>query len=517
MTAYKMLDRRELFLDGFLAEHLKNVSYRIHHPERREIVLQMNQPHENTNNSCFQTIVKTPERYLIYYRAGFRVPCLASPVLDCANACLCAAETTDGKSWRRCDVGISPVGDNVVLDNRMTQVVSTAADCPGTTTVFYDTNPASPLREKFKMIVTDESSGKTRGMYLFTSPDGLRFKCKSKKKFALDSMYDSQNLAFFDPEIGEYRVYHRTWGNGRIRMIRTHRTGDFKTFTHGSDVIFDDPYFNMELYTNQVQPYYRAPHILIGTPMRYCDYNLVWDQRIYARPGLQERVFRAGGDSEKPDVRSALAATDSIVMASRDGVHFKRYAEAFVRPGDQLQGNWSYADNFLFSGCIQTKSDLGPDFPDEMSFYRTENTWQSEGTAIRRLALRLDGFVSLNAGADAGEVITRPLVFKGGRLVLNVSTGIYGFAACEIQDADGCAIPGYSLQDAFRVPCDGHAVVMRWRNHGSDLRCLEGQAVRLRFLLCDADLYSMQFQPFQPDPPFPKPGARINPEEFRYV
>ncbi len=55
---------------------------------------------------------------------------------------------------------------------------------------------------------------------------------------------------------------------------------------------------------------------------------------------------------------------------------------------------------------------------------------------------------------------------------------------------------------------------MRRVNRQHEIFFARGRAVRLRFRLADADLYSMQFLPYRPDPPMPEPGDRIDPARY---
>ena len=85
--------------------------------------------------------------------------------------------------------------------------------------------------------------------------------------------FDSQNLAFWDPTLGKYRAYWRFFterGNGNYRAIRTATSDDLIHWNEPSDLTYvDSP--PEQLYTNQVKPYHRAPHLLIGFPTRYID------------------------------------------------------------------------------------------------------------------------------------------------------------------------------------------------------------------------------------------------------
>ncbi len=131
------------------------------------------------------------------------------------------------------------------------------------------------------------------------------------------------------------------------------------------------------------------------------------------------------------------------------------------------------------------------------------------------MTLRLDGFVSLNAKYDQGEIITKTLTFKGRYLEINYSTSAAGYIRVELQDVAGKTIPGYSLEDSpyiigdeisRKVGQDIAAVREQdtdsesaynagpvIRESPSDIRLLADVPVRIRFVVKDADLYSLRF------------------------
>ena len=126
--------------------------------------------------------------------------------------------------------------------------------------------------------------------------------------------------------------------------------------------------------------------------------------------------------------------------------------------------------------------------------YASEGSWTGDSNAIRRYTLRLDGFVSVNAGWKGGELIPKPIEFTGDRLDLNFSTSAAGGIRVEIQDADGQPVPGFTLADCEEVFGDEIDRTVQWQN-GSDVSSLSGKTVRLRFVLKDADLYALKFNP----------------------
>jgi len=179
-------------------------------------------------------------------------------------------------------------------------------------------------------------------------------------------------------------------------------------------------------------------------------------------------------------------------MVSRDGVRFKRWNESFLRPGPERPGTWNYGQQALGWHLVETKSALAG-APDELSLYATESYWTGKSSALRRYTLRLDGFVSVAATAAGGELITKPLRFRGANLFLNFSTSAAGSVRVEIQDPDGRDLPGFALDDCPTVFGDAIERRTLWKP-GGDLTSLAGRPVRLRFALSDADLYAFQFK-----------------------
>jgi hypothetical protein len=206
-------------------------------------------------------------------------------------------------------------------------------------------------------------------------------------------------------------------------------------------------------------------------------------------PDQKDRETRAAANK-----RYGYAVTEGLFMASRDGVNFKRWNEAFLRPGEERPGTWHYGAQYLGWHLVETKSAL-PGAANELSLYATEGYWHGKSSTLRRYTLRLDGFVSVNAGWEGGELITKPLIFDGQLLNLNFATSAAGEIRVEIQDAAGDLIPGFSEDDC--IPQFGDTVyrVVHWKN-GAGVERLRGKKIRLRFLLKDADLYSYQFQYF---------------------
>ena len=178
-------------------------------------------------------------------------------------------------------------------------------------------------------------------------------------------------------------------------------------------------------------------------------------------------------------------------MTSRDGQSFQRWDEAFLRPGPQSEGHWIYGDNYQTYGLWETKTATVKG-PNEISMHFTEYAWLDDQHQSRRYSIRLDGFVSLHAPFAGGELISKPLRFKGKHLSINYATSAAGSVRFELQDVDGKPLQGYSLGDCLEHYGDSVEQAIAWKG-GNDLAALAGKPVRLRIVLKDADLYSFQF------------------------
>ena len=363
----------------------------------------------------------------------------------------------------------------------------------GHSAVFKDTNPEAPPDARYKAI---RVSGDFEGLMVFKSADGIHWSAMSDKKIISESemkifeptvksiYFDSQNLAFWDSANGLYRLYFRYWPDDH-RDIMTMTSKDFINWVDPVRLKYPGARPD-HLYTNQIKPYYRAPHILIGFPTRYI--NRGWSDSTRALPELSERLQRAGSNP-----RFGTAVTEALFMTSRDGHTFKRWDDAFLRPGIERKHSWAYGNQFIAWQLVETKSKY-EDAPNELSLYATEGYWTGTSSQLRRYTMRIDGFVSVNAPLSGGELVTKPLVFDGDEMVINFSSSAAGGVQVEIQNESGKPIEGFTLAGCPPVFGDSIERKVNWLD-SSSLGKLSGQPIRLRFVCKDADLYSFRFRP----------------------
>ncbi len=480
--------RRELFVDRALIDQMNNVTCQLHHPVRKEAAFVADYPWEGSG-SGFITVFRDENKFRMYYK-GF--PMLTTlQELPAHPLFVCYAESVDGLHWERPELGLfefqGSKKNNIVFAGAGQDAKGVHGFAP-----FLDTNPACKPEHRYKAVGGLGPDNKiTKGdLYAVASPDGIHWSLLQEApilKNRLHGYFDSQNLAFWDTERGEYRIYFRDYIDRGMptstRAIKTARSNNFVNWTDFALLEYPDAP-REQLYTSQVQPYYRAPHLFVGFPTRYV--QRPWSPAIEALPEVEQRRWRA-----EMNERFGTSLTDGLFMSSRDGQTFHRWEEAFIRPGPQRKGNWVYGDNFQALGMFETPSDL-PGAPNELSFLVTENYWRQPGAIFRRHTIRIDGFVSVNAPRGGGQLSLKPFRFQGSTLRLNFATSAAGSIRVQLEDFGGAPLQGYTLEDCYEIIGDELDRPVQWK-HGSDTSPLAGKLVRVRFALSDADLYSFRF------------------------
>lgn len=434
-------DRRELLVDDHLLERLDGASILYHRPEPKEVVLTCDLPWEG-NISAYYTLFQDGDRYRMYYRgAHFDTSTKKSAHPEFA----CYAESRDGVHWEKPKLGLVEFNgsreNNIVL----------AGEGTHNFTPFRDENPDCPPESKYKAL-----AGDSKGLKAYQSADGVHWKLIQDKPVITKGDFDSQNLAFWHPIQKRYIAYHRKSRDG-VRDIMMSVSPNFTTW--------NDPRFleyglseKEHLYTNAIRPYVRAPHLFIGFPTRF-------------QPANQQ--------------------VEPVFMSSRDGLNFRRSPSPII-PIDAPQDRDGNRSNYMTNGVL-----LLPQRDTELSVYATEAYYAGPGSRVRRFVYRVDGFASLHS-RNQSQVITKPITFLGNDLYLNCKCSEGGSIRIEIQDQDGKAIEGYTLEQCLPINSDAFDEKVRWRSSSAgdskSLKGLQNQPVKLRIQLQNADLFSFQFR-----------------------
>jgi hypothetical protein len=451
-------DNRELFLDYYLIEKMDNTELVLHHPHCEGPVLFFDKPWEG-NFSAYCTIIKDESLYRMYYR-GVREAGKDGNQMEVT----CYAESNDGINWKKPDLGIFEV--NGTLHNNV--ILANAAPATHNFSPFLDKNPDCPPDEKYKALGGTQKSG----LIAFISPDGVHWKKLREEAVFTDGLFDSQNVAFWSESEKKYLCYFRTWtgeGYSCFRSVGRSTSDDFINLTAKEQMTFGDTPLE-HLYTQQTSPYYRAPQIYVAIGARFMPNRQVINEEEAKKINVNPNYFKD--------------CSDAVMLTSRGGNNYDRtFMESFVRPGIGIQ-NWVSRSNYPALNVVQT-SDI------EMSLYVNENYAQPTAH-IKRYSMRTDGFASLRAGYNGGEMITKPFTFSGKELEINYSTSAAGEIKIEIQDEHGNPLPGYALEDSQAIIGNEIKKVVSW-NGNPDLEKLRSKPVKLRFFIIDANLYSFKF------------------------
>lgn len=446
-------NRRELFVDGHLIASKTGVELKMHPPQAQEVALVCDAPWEG-NTSGYFTLLQDGDLYRCYYRGSHH----GEPGGRAGHSGVtCYAESRDGITWTKPKLGLFEFGGS--KENNITHM---GAGC-GTFAPFLDTNPNCLPESRYKALATQGTEverKKNPALQAYQSADGLRWTLMREKPVITAGSFDSQNTAFFDHELGAYRAYwryftggytdERGWKPSGVRAIRTATSKDFLTWENQADLAYGKDAPKVQLYTNAVRPYARAPHLLLGFPTRY----------------------QPKGSQVEP-----------VLMTSRDGVNFKRWEEPLIPITAPKDRDWNRS-NYMTIGVLAL-----PGRPEELSVYATEAYYQGPGSRIRRFTFRVDGFVS--AAAKQGEIVTKPLIFTGTKLTLNLISR--GETRVEVQDEAGKPLPGFTLDDCTPLQGDFIDQPVAWK--GGSLEKLAGKPVKLRFQLIEADIFALRFVP----------------------
>jgi len=501
-------DRREVFWDDYLLEDEKSApagllregaaaDFRLETPVKKEIVLRLDKPWEG--NLCnYYHCFHDGKQFRLYYRASDgMLPNDNSGKLS-KGACVCALLSDDGIKWERPNLGLiefnGDKNNNIIFKN----------DELDNFFVFMDTNPECPPTEQFKAITQGRKTKEvpSGNMLAFVSPDGFSWTERinsdhgDARLSGLDNcfkeyFFDSLNTAHWNMALGKYRLYYRgTHGDtsGRFRDIRLAVSDDFFNWRDEGMLVYNNG-DDVQLYTNGILPYFRAPHMLVGFPVRYVERK--WEPMFEQLP---HKEWRADKMKRYSEPRLGTALTDCLFMTGRDGLNFKRYDEPFLKPGIFREHNWVYGDCYQSWGLLETP-DKDSAFGKEISFFTGED-YTSRPVGIRRYTIRPDGFACLHAGGAEKQILTRPLVFTGNVLTLNMSTGAAGYIAVEFFDAEGRPVQGFSGKSSYRMFGDDinlKVIFLDESGAQKDLSRLIISPIRIRFTLKEAKLYSMQF------------------------
>jgi len=382
--------------------------------------------------------------------------------------------------------------------------------------VFID--PNAPPAERWKYI----SDYHRQGIYLYTSPDGFSF-----KRFPISVLpfrSGSQSNIFYDEQRRLYVSYHRSdfpvtpAGKTQRESVRTEtdqllkpwaftpqsqseiaEIGKSKPIKPVSPWYLDngpltpggfgveyptafgaDPEMDpvgTDIYVPKAMKYPWAPDTYLAFPLLYFHYE---EDGPKTRHVLGEEARGLGS-----------GPVETQLSVSRDGIRWKRYPRP-TYVGIGKHGRDPIHQAYMGQGMVRRGNEIWQYYFGEEAYH---SSWKrNTKRAVYRVSQRLDGFVSADGLYDREAVLkTKPIVFRGNRLTLNIDTDAAGYAQVGFLDESGKAIPGWGVDDCVYINGDFTEGEVEWLGSGKDVSKLAGKTVQLVFRLRGAKLYAMQF------------------------
>ncbi len=494
--------RRECFFDDFLIDTEKTTAEkRLHKPVRCGTILDMNKPWEGEYTTMY-SVIQVDGKYKMYYTS----------TLDTNNKFICYAESDNGEDWVRPNLGIvefeGSKDNNIIFDIPMLIEKFDFTNFDNLS-VCYDDNPECPADEKYKLTALWIGH---RALIALFSADGIHF--TKSRVLTTDGAFDSQNRTFWSKEHNKYFAYFRgehdpaeevelcdksytdkvanTLYDPLKFLLREPGAGTH-TFMRDIRMIESVDYINWtpqqkintsgndyQLYFNTVFPYPRAPHYLIGFPMRYVE-RKAWTKCYDELCGREKRLERM-----ETMARLGLAISDGLFMSSRDGLNFEKFDEALLPPPAENPEAFVYGDGTAAPALIEVPSNVEGGEKEYMLILREAFRAAAGPNKLVKYTIRLDGFVSRHAGGKVETLKTKEFVYSGENLFANIATSARGFAYFTIK----CG-----KEEITSVEMFGNATNKRIRFEDDEaVKRFAGKPATMEIKMFDCDIYSFKFE-----------------------
>jgi hypothetical protein len=430
-------------------------------------------------------------RFKMWYLTHARVPGVDSTYVAGF------ATSADGIHWER-----PSIGDYEYEGSRQNNLC--LGNAPGGMGVIADERDPDP-RRRFKAlfwrggnrsgadVARGAGAAETRGFYAAYSPGGAHWTLASDQP-VLTGTGDTESLFGWDDKYGAYVAYVRP-GRGKTageavprRVIGRSLSPDFVTWSDPVAVVVpdaDDPPL-AEHYFMPVQRvaghYVGIVHVFVPSPDPFGPF---WPELTASRDGIRWRRLNDGG-RQRLIHQGEPGSFDAGMI---------RCARGIIERGDEL---WIYYGGWHEDHGVSRQH----------RHMTTPRAAQRRAAAIGLAILRRDGFVSLDAAAEAATLTTHPLPWSGEGLTLNARvTAPAGYVTAALLDVGDVgdvgamadvpegsghplpALPGYGDNECDTFTGDATQHRVTWRGSpGPD--SLAGAQVAVRLTLRHAALYS---------------------------
>ena len=401
--------------------------------------------------------------------------------------------SSDGVNWEQPDLGTS--GNLLFKDG---------SDLRG-----FMYNPDLPESQgRYKAVVerrTNEKANEPGGFYLYHSRDGINWKQNPERPILQRSTNCMFPCEFRPSGVGGPKKFQ--WTNPD--HFQAYGVGDTSTFRYDTVLkryIFDGK-FNIVMPPEKIKQlgiitgkkprlklrtFSESEDLIHFSPprfMMYPDRLDPPDRQIYTHCGFVYESMWFGIIQAMRFQTTGWKQTELYLSYSRDGRHWLRpqQRQPFIPLGSGDSWDSDYA-GAPYTAPVRVG--------EELFFYYTCSRHPDRDHPNGRWAqyvglakLRNDGFASLDAGDTPGQVLTRPITFKGKTLFVNADVGKNGWVKAAVLTRDSKAVGSYGLDDSIALTKDTTKGSMRWKSKNQLVSPGDGH-LRLVFQLKNAKLYS---------------------------
>lgn len=501
---------RQLFIDDRFIEKSSHITRKVNKPVKTGelIVKRISSPHQRVGG--YNSVIYDEGIYKLYYGETLYST-------EGVYAYICYATSVDGIHFDKPALGLAPYfeekDNNIILGFGAGGVRYGLGD--GGCMVFIDPNDKN---RKYKLLARH---GLKRPIGLYGSSDGIHF--EYEKETVLDDgrfnqtdsepvkgfHLDSQNIIFFDDRTGKYVTFvrrnyeiagqHRTVARGEsVDLDHFPKVEEMEVVLRPDEkdptVFYDEFGINSQIvdfYTSTAIKYPYAEDVYLMFPGVYLKYG------EYMKGFIGNKPMNAG-------------PIDLSFASSRDGITWDRHdRESFVELGfkDQFDAYSLYMVHGIVPGqnndlyMYYMGSDIIHGYARGDKHEVRENAILEQAgvdsktntSAISRLTIRRDGFVSLKGHYKGGNFVTPLMTFTGKKLCLNINTSAVGRAKVGFLDANDKPIKGFSVIDCDLIHTTNEINKTVTFNGESDLSKLVNVPVKMLVELEATELFAFQF------------------------
>jgi len=383
------------------------------------------------------------------------------------------AESTDGIHWTKPDLG--PEANRVFSG-------------PGEVRGFICNPDTADPKRRYEAVIerrADEKINEKGGFYAYHSADGLHWK-QSFKRPILKRTYSNMNpgpfwakgvgdtsIFRYDPVLRKYicdakfNIYLPEEKINRLGIVQDNKPRlRLRAFMESDDLIHWSPE-RFLMFPDRLDPPDRQLYGHIGFVYESMWVGMIRAMRLipkgFKQVDIQLSYSRDGRHWSRPGERNPL-----IPLGTDDGWDADYIGPTKIGPVVVRDELWFY----YFGARSAEREDV-----ENWSF------------AIGLAKLRRDGFASLNAGQAPGQIITRPMTFKGKKIFINADVAEGGWVKAALLTRDSEPLASYTLDDSIPLAKDTAKGRMSWKAEKEISRPGDSH-IRLVFQLKNAKLYS---------------------------